>query len=83
VLTRCFASTTPSARPDVHHLRLQSDDQLLLCTDGLSDMVDANCIASCLDSSPDPQTACNRLIELALKAGGHDNVTAVLSRARS
>ena len=83
VLTRCFASTTPSARPDVHHLRLQSEDQLLLCTNGLTDMVAATCIASCLDDSPDSQTACNGLIEMALAAGGHDNVTAVLARATS
>jgi protein phosphatase len=83
VLTRCFASTSPSARPDVHHLRLHSDDQLLICTDGLTDMIDADCVAGCLDRAPDPQTACDQLIERALAAGGHDNVTAVLARAKA
>ena len=69
-------------RPDVHHLRLQAGDQLLLCTDGLTDMVRAERIAQCLDESPDAKSACDGLIALALAAGGKDNVTAVLARAR-
>ena len=81
VLTRCFAGNSHNARPDVHHLRLYAGDQLLLCTDGLTDLVDGVSIAQCLDGSPDPQSACDQLIQLALAAGGHDNVTAVLARA--
>ena len=82
MLTRCFSSQSPNARPDVHHLRLQAGDQLLLCTDGLTDMVRAERIAQCLDESPDAKSACDGLIALALAAGGKDNVTAVLARAR-
>jgi serine/threonine protein phosphatase PrpC len=81
LLTRCFGARTPNARPDVYHLRLQPADQLLLCTDGLTDMVAAERIAQCLEESPDPQSACDRLIELALAAGGKDNITVVLARA--
>ena len=83
MLTRCFGPQTPDARPDVHHLRLKPGDQLLLCTDGLSDCVREECIAQCLDESADAQTACDGLIKLALAAGGNDNVTAVLARAKS
>ncbi len=83
VLTRCFGARTRNARPDVHHLRLQAGDQLLLCTDGLTEMVPATRIAQCLGESPDPQSACDALIELALAAGGKDNVTALLARAKA
>jgi PPM family protein phosphatase len=82
LLTRCFGARTPNPRPDVYHLRLQAGDQLLLCTDGLSDMVSAERIGKCLDESPDTQSACENLIGLALAAGGKDNITVVLARAR-
>jgi len=56
--------------------------QLLICTDGLTDMVDATQIAQCLEESPDAQSACDRLIDLSLAGGGKDNVTAVQTRAK-
>ena len=83
MLTRCFGAQSHNARPDVHHVRLQPGDQLLLCTDGLTDMVGAEFIAQCLDESASAQAACDGLIKLALAAGGKDNVTAVLARAHS
>lgn len=83
MLTRCFGSESQDARPDVHHLRLQPGDQLLICTDGLTDMVSAKQIAQCIDESRTAQSACNALIKLALAAGGRDNVTAVLARVKS
>jgi protein phosphatase len=82
LLTRCFGARTPNARPDVHHLRLRAGDQLLLCTDGLTDMVYPERIAKCLDDSPDAQCACESLIGLALASGGRDNITVVLARAK-
>ena len=83
MLTRCFGSNSREVRPDVHHLRLQPKDQLLLCTDGLTDSVGLDRIAQCLDNPPDAQSACEDLIELALAAGGKDNVTAVLARVQA
>jgi len=83
MLTRCLGCDAPSAKPDVYHLRLQPGDQLLLCTDGLTDMVDERRIAECLDGAPNAQSACDGLVALALAAGGKDNVTAVLARAKS
>jgi serine/threonine protein phosphatase PrpC len=46
-------------------------------------MVPAVHIAECLDESPTAQSACDRRIAMALVAGGKDNVTAVLARAKS
>jgi len=83
MLTRCFGSNSRDVRPDVHHLRLQPGDQLLVCTDGLTDMVGLDRIAQCLDESPGAQSACDDLIELALAAGGKDNVTAVLAHVQA
>jgi protein phosphatase len=82
MLTRCLGYESHNARPDVHFLRLRPGDQLLVCTDGLTDMVGEPFIAACLDDSPTAQAACDGLIKLALDAGGKDNVTAVLARVK-
>ncbi len=83
MLTRCLGHGSQNARPEVHFLRLRPGDQLLVCTDGLTDMIDESHIAERLDRSPDAQSACDGLIAMALAAGGRDNVTAVLARAKS
>jgi len=82
MLTRCLGSGSTNARPDVHFLRLRPQDQILIASDGLTDMIDDSRIAQCLDQATDAQTACDELIKLALKAGGKDNVTAVIARVK-
>jgi PPM family protein phosphatase len=83
MLTRCLGYESQNARPDIRFARLKPGDQILLCTDGLTDMVNDTRIAECLDNSKTAQAACDQLIELALDAGGRDNVTTVLARAKS
>lgn len=83
MLTRCLRHDATRDRPDVYHIRLRPGDQLLLCTDGLTDMISETAIAECMDDAPTAQAACDALVELALDAGGKDNVTAVLARARA
>jgi PPM family protein phosphatase len=80
MLTRCLGHESQNARPDVHFLRLKPGDQLLVCTDGLTDMIAETQIAAAIDGMPSAQSACDQLIKLALDAGGKDNVTAVLAR---
>jgi protein phosphatase len=59
-------------------VRARRGDRLLLCSDGLSDMVDDDAIAAALRIAS--RDACaDRLIELALAAGGRDNVSAVVA----
>lgn len=65
---------------DVRQLSLASGDQLLLCTDGLTDMVEEPQIAQILQSPSTASSACQALIAAALAGGGRDNVTAVLAR---
>jgi len=81
MLTRCFGSHSHNARPDIHHLRLQAGDQLLICTDGLTDSISATRIAQALHEASTAQAACDELIDLALAAGGRDNITAAVARA--
>jgi protein phosphatase len=59
-------------------LDLHPGDRLLLCTDGLTSMVDGDRIAEILRQEPDPEAACARLIEAANGAGGDDNITVVI-----
>jgi PPM family protein phosphatase len=53
-------------------------DRYLVCSDGLSSYVGEQTIAEALGSS-DPQTSCDRLVDLALRAGGLDNVTCIVA----
>src|SRR4051812_23360353 len=53
-------------------------DRYLLCSDGLSGVVSEETMAEALRVS-DPQDACDRLVELALRAGGPDNVTCIVA----
>ena len=66
-----------TVQPDITIRMLEAGDALLLCSDGLTTEVDDATIAGLLAGSPDPQTACDRLVEAALENGGSDNVTVV------
>jgi serine/threonine protein phosphatase PrpC len=64
--------------PDLELLDLRPGDRLLVCSDGLSDMVDDGRVAQCL-AEPDRDAAVDTLVEAALAAGGRDNVTALVA----
>jgi len=53
-------------------------DTLLLCTDGLTDLLWDDEILKTLDSQPDVNAAAEALVEMANRRGGHDNITVVL-----
>jgi PPM family protein phosphatase len=61
-------------------LPLRPGDQVLLCSDGLTEPVGEDAIAELLMSSPDGEATCQALIDAANAAGGPDNVTVVLVR---
>jgi len=65
---------------DVHRVELADGDSLLLCTDGLTDMVPEDEIGAILTRPADPPTTCRALVQKALDHGGRDNVTVVLAR---
>lgn len=64
--------------PDVFHEKLQSGDKLLLCSDGLWEMVRPPDLLKALTEQNDAQKICNVLIDLANKNGGEDNISAVV-----
>ena len=80
VLTAAIGSLDERIEPQVQRFQLCSGDQLLLCTDGLTEMVEDDLIASVLGEAKSATIACESLIDLALGAGGTDNITVVVAR---
>ena len=62
----------------VEHFRLADDDTLLLCTNGLTDVVEDDAIADTLASRRTPGELCDQLVDIALAKGATDNVTVVI-----
>jgi serine/threonine protein phosphatase PrpC len=63
---------------DIFEQKLNLGEALLLCSDGLSGMVNDTHIFKLWQSSKSPQEACDRLVEAANQAGGEDNITVVI-----
>jgi serine/threonine protein phosphatase PrpC len=79
VITRAVG-IEPTLAPDVTRHAISLGNVLLLCTDGLSNMVSEGDMAQTLEYAPSPQAAAERLVQLAIRAGGKDNITAVVGR---
>lgn len=65
---------------DIYVASIRAGDQVLLCTDGLTDLVRDAEIGHVLNDAPSAEAACHRLTELAKDRGGHDNITTVVVR---
>ena len=61
-------------------LKLFPDDMLLLCTDGLTNMVSTEQLLEAILNEQNLKLVLDSLFETALKAGGTDNITAILAR---
>src|SRR5262249_45120576 len=81
-LTRFLSADGTIFDGDFQYVRLVDGDQLLLCTDGLTNMVDDATVAAMLAVMPCAAEACQALIDAALRNGGSDNVTVALARFR-
>ncbi len=77
---QALGSRESKCDPDVQVYTLADGDQVLLCTDGLTDMVDDLLIESVLSRDGSAQSACQNLVNLALSNGGKDNVTVIVAR---
>lgn len=64
--------------PEVQPLQLYNGDRLLLCTDGLTNMVPDETIERLLIDNPKLETACTQLVQCANDAGGTDNITVLI-----
>ena len=81
ILLNSFGSGNDDVSAQIHQIEFGPGDQLLLCTDGLTDMVSEADVAQELQRHTAAQAACDSLVERALKNGGKDNVTVVLAVA--
>jgi PPM family protein phosphatase len=64
---------------DVYKLTLEQDDVLLLCTDGLYNMVPHETLQQLLNANTAAESACRKLVGQANENGGKDNITVIAS----
>lgn len=76
VLTKNLGSSE-YVEPDIFEIEPDNDDRFILCTDGLTDLVNDEEILAMTKEEGGPDTLCHQFVERALKRGGHDNTTVV------
>ncbi|MCD7859598.1 MAG: Stp1/IreP family PP2C-type Ser/Thr phosphatase [Firmicutes bacterium] len=76
-ITRAIGTDTVTM-PDIFHMDVERGDCYLLCTDGLTNMVDDQEILFEIAHGVNKQFCCKRLLDIALNRGAPDNVTSVL-----
>ena len=77
IITRALGSD-PDMYADHFTLDVSVGDRLIVCSDGLSSMVEDSEIEAIAVSSVTPQSAADNLTSAALSAGGHDNITVIV-----
>ncbi len=77
VITRAIGSD-PHMQPDIYELNVETGDRILLCSDGITTMLEDPQIARIMGSSETAQECADNLVAAALDAGGYDNATAVI-----
>lgn len=80
VITNSVGGERPGVQPEVNRLALAPNDTLLLCSDGLSEMLVDEEIAEVLRAEREPQRAADLLVVRANDKGGTDNITAVVAK---
>jgi len=73
----------PQVQVDIFDHLLAADDHIILCSDGLWEMVHDEGLEEILLAEPDLQRACDRLVQNANLAGGDDNISVIIVRAVS
>ncbi|HEX6512110.1 MAG TPA: Stp1/IreP family PP2C-type Ser/Thr phosphatase [Chloroflexota bacterium] len=68
---------------EVHKVHLEGGDRVLLCSDGLTQMVPEEEISHVLQTETEPEQACRSLLARANQAGGKDNITVVVAHFRA
>jgi serine/threonine protein phosphatase PrpC len=63
---------------DTSSLEVKAGNKLLLCTDGLTSMLNDQQIEKIVSEPLDPQSVCRKLVDTANQEGGHDNITTIV-----
>lgn len=80
IITRAIG-VSADARIEVNRFDLGADDQILLCSDGLSKMITREQMMGVLESDLSLTEKCSQLIKMANEAGGPDNITVLIGLA--
>ena len=78
VITRALGND-PDTIPDLYEINVEAGDRLLVCSDGLTSMVEDDDIAEIMTKQVDPQKCAIALVNAAIAAGGADNVTVIVA----
>jgi len=78
ILTDCIGQREGLPTIEVRRSRWQPGDRMLLCTDGLTGEVEDEALASGLAAVQSPKVVAEKLAELALNAGGRDNISLIV-----
>jgi len=80
VVSNLLGGTDKGVRTELHSLELHDGDAVVLCSDGLSEMVSNDRIVEMLKEIADPREAACALVADANNRGGRDNVTVIVAR---
>jgi protein phosphatase len=80
VITNVVGGREAGVDVEAHALDIEAGDRLLLCSDGLTEMLTREAIEAVLLAEVEPEAACARLITQANDGGGRDNITVVIAR---
>lgn len=80
IITNVVGGEQAGVKVEAHAFEVKAGDQLLLCSDGLTEMLTNESIAQVFETTPDPQAAATALVAQANDAGGRDNVTVLIVR---
>ena len=78
ILSRALG-IAPEVDVDIEELTVSEGDQLVLCSDGLSELISDDEILSEVQSSNRPEIVCDELVNLAIQRGGEDNITVIVA----
>lgn len=79
IITRALG-VTGKVDPDYFMAKMQGGDRILLCSDGLSNMVEDDKLFEILSGKEEPEKLVEECIEEALFYGGHDNIAVVIAQ---
>jgi protein phosphatase len=79
ILTNVLGGSADNVDVDIDLLCLEDGDRLLLCSDGLTDLVEDDMITKTLSEAQSSSEACTQLVHHALESGGRDNVTVIVA----
>lgn len=80
VITNVVGGPAVGVKVEALAFEVVAGDRVLLCSDGLTEMVTADAIAAVLTAEAEPEAAARQLLALALAGGGRDNITVLVAR---